>query len=136
MEPKFYAALLDGLGLTDAAPDRSDPHSWPALRELLTACFAERTRAEWTETFAGTDACVEPVLSLREAAHDPHLTARQTYLNPDGITQPAPSPRFSRTPAQLSSPAPASGQHTQEALTAWGLEDAADLIASGAAIQA
>ncbi len=135
LEPRFYAALLDGLGLTAEAPDRADPRNWPALRELFTARFAERTRDQWTATFAGTDACVEPVLSLTEAAADPHLTARQTYVAVDGITQPAPSPRFSRTPSELSDPAPAPGQHTLEALTAWGLPDAQDLIASGAALQ-
>ena len=135
LEPQFYAALLDGLGLPDA-PDRSDPRNWPALRELLAARFKSRTRDEWTAVFDGTDACVEPVLSLHEAAADDHLTARQTYLTADGVLQPAPAPRFSRTPARLSAPAPAPGQHTLEALTAWGLADAADLIASGAALQA
>jgi alpha-methylacyl-CoA racemase len=135
LEPRFYAALLDGLALTDP-PDRSDPGNWPALRDLLTARFKTRTRAEWTAVFEGTDACVEPVLSLHEAAADPHLLARGTYVTPDGITQPAPSPRFSRTPAHLPAPAPAPGQHTREALTAWGLPDAEALVASGAAIQA
>jgi alpha-methylacyl-CoA racemase len=108
---------------------------WPALRALLTARFKDRTREEWTAVFAGTDACVEPVLSLTEAAADAHLTARQTYDTTDGFTQPTPAPRFSRTPGQLSDPAPAPGQHTLEALTAWGLPDAADLIACGAALQ-
>jgi alpha-methylacyl-CoA racemase len=135
LEPRFYAALLDGLGLTDDAPDRLDPRNWPALRQLLADRFKQRTREQWTATFAGTDACVEPVLSLREAAADDHLTARGTYVTADGVTQPAPAPRFSRTPAQLPDPAPAPGQHTLQALTAWGLTDAADLIASGAAIQ-
>jgi alpha-methylacyl-CoA racemase len=135
LEPRFYAALLAGLGLTEP-PDRADPRNWPALRDLLTARFKTRTRDEWTTVFEGTDACVEPVLSLHEAAADEHLLARETYVTPDGITQPAPSPRFSRTPARLSTPAPAPGQHTQAALTAWGLDDAADLIASGAAVQA
>jgi alpha-methylacyl-CoA racemase len=134
LEPRFYAALLAGLGLTDP-PDRSDPRNWPALRELLTARFAERTRDEWTATFAGSDACVEPVLSLHEAAADPHLLARETYVTADGVLQPAPAPRFSRTPARLSDPAPAPGQHTQQALTAWGLPDAEALIACGAALQ-
>ena len=135
LEPPFYAALLAGLGLADA-PDRSDPRNWPALRTLLTARFQDRTRDEWTATFAGTDACVVPVLSLTEAAHDDHLTARVTYDTTDGFTQPAPSPRFSRTPGHLPTPAPAPGQHTLEALTAWGLPDAEALIACGAARQA
>ena len=135
LEPRFYTALLDGLGLTDA-PDRSDPRNWPALRALLTARFKDRTRDEWAATFAGTDACAEPVLSLTEAAADDHLTARGTYLTTDGVTQPAPAPRFPRTPSELSDPAPVPGQHTLEALTAWGLADAADLVACGAALQA
>jgi alpha-methylacyl-CoA racemase len=135
LEPRFYAALIDGLGLTDP-PDRADPRNWPKLRELLAARFKDRTREEWTATFAGTEACVEPVLSLTEAAADEHLTARQTYVTRDGVIQPAPAPRFSRTPGELPDPAPVPGQHTIEALTAWGLPDAADLVACGAAVQA
>jgi alpha-methylacyl-CoA racemase len=118
LEPRFYAALLDGLALTDP-PDRSDPRNWPELRQLLAQRFKTRTRDEWTAVFEGTDACVEPVLSLHEAAADPHLLARGTYVTPDGILQPAPAP----------------GQHTLEALTTWGLPDAQDLIACGAALQ-
>jgi alpha-methylacyl-CoA racemase len=135
LEPRFYAALTDGLGLTDA-PDRADPRNWPELRELLAARFKDRTREEWTAVFAGTDACVEPVLSLTEAAADEHLTERQTYVTRDGFIQPAPAPRFSRTPGELPDPAPVTGQHTIEALTAWGLADAEDLVARGAAVQA
>ena len=135
LEPRFYAALLAGLGLTDV-PAREDPQNWPELRAVFSARFKDRTRDEWAAAFAGSEACVEAVLSLREAAADPHLTARQTYVAPDGLTQPSPSPRFSRTPGQLSDPPPPSGQHTTEALTDWGLPDAADLIACGAALQA
>jgi alpha-methylacyl-CoA racemase len=86
--------------------------------------------------FGGSEACTEPVLSLREAAADPHLAARETYLDRDGFIQPAPSPRFSRTPGELSDPAPVPGQHTTAALAEWGLADAADLVACGAAYQA
>jgi alpha-methylacyl-CoA racemase len=135
LEPRFYAALLAGLGLTDV-PAREDPAHWPELRARFAARFKDRTRDEWAAAFAGSEACVEPVLSLREAAADPHLAARETYVAPDGLTQPAPSPRFSRTPGQLSDPPPAPGQHTTEALTDWGLPDAADLVACGAAVQA
>jgi len=135
LEPRFYTALLAGLGLTDV-PDRGDPRNWPELRALFTVRFAERTRDEWAATFAGTEACTEPVLSLREAAADPHLTARGTYVERDGFIEPAPAPRFSRTPGELSEPASAPGQHTTEALTSWGLADAPDLVACGAAVQA
>jgi alpha-methylacyl-CoA racemase len=135
LEPRFYAALLAGLGLTEA-PDRADPRNWPELRALFAARFAERTRDEWAAAFAGSEACVEPVLSLREASSDEHLAARETYVARDGVVQPAPAPRFSRTPGQLSGPAPVPGQHTTEELTAWGLPDAAELVACGAALQA
>jgi len=135
LEPRFYAALLAGLGLTEA-PDRADPRNWPELRALFAARFAERTRDEWAAAFAGGEACVEPVLSLREAASDEHLAARGTYVVTDGVVQPAPAPRFSRTPGRLSGPAPVPGQHTTEELTAWGLADAAELVACGAAVQA
>src|SRR5207302_8003660 len=101
LERQFYDALLAGLGLA-GAPDRDDPRNWPELRALLSARFKDRTRDEWAAAFAGTDACVEPVLSVHEAAADPHLTARETYVSRDGMTQPSPAPRFSRTPARLS----------------------------------
>ena len=84
LEPRFYDALLAGLGLT-GAPGRADPQNWPKLRALLAARFAERTRDEWAATFAGSEACVEPVLSLHEAAEDPHLSARETYVVRDGV---------------------------------------------------
>jgi alpha-methylacyl-CoA racemase len=135
LEPQFYAALLAGLGLT-SAPDRGDPQNWPELRGLISARFKDRARDEWTADFAGSDACVEPVLSVTEAAGDPHLTARETYVSRDGMVQPSPAPRFSRTPGRLPEPAPVPGQHTTEALTAWGLADAEDLVACGAARQA
>jgi alpha-methylacyl-CoA racemase len=135
LEPRFYAALLTGLGLTNV-PDRGDPQNWPELRALLSARFKDRTRDEWAAVFAGSDACVEPVLSLNEAARDPHLVARETFVTDDGIIQPSPAPRFSRTPGQLSEPPPRPGQHTTEALTEWGLADAEDLVACGAAVQA
>jgi alpha-methylacyl-CoA racemase len=134
LEPRFYAELLSRLGLTDV-PDRADPQNWPELRALLSARFKDRTRDEWTATFAGSDACVEPVLSMTEATADPHLVARETYIARGGVIQPAPAPRFSRTPGAVPGPPPAPGQHTTEALTEWGLDDVADLIACGAAVQ-
>ena len=105
LEPRFYDALLAGLGLADA-PDRRDPQRWPELRALFTARFKDKTRDEWAAVFAGREACAEPVLSLREAGQDPHLAARQTYVVRDGVVQPGPAPRFSRTPGELPGPAP------------------------------
>ncbi len=135
LEPQFYAVLLERLGLEDA-PDRHDLDQWPALRELLTGRFRERTQAEWTEVFDGTDACVAPVLPLTEAAEHPHLRARGTYVERDGVLQPAPAPRFSRTGATLTTGPTRPGAHTREALTAWGVPDVESLLASGAAVQA
>ena len=102
LEPQFYAALLDGLGLDPAdLPDQQDRSGWPVLRRVFTAAFAGRTRDEWAERFAGTDACVTPVLSFEEAAAHPHLAARSTYVRRDGVLQAAAAPRFSRTPGTL-----------------------------------
>ena len=100
IEPQFYAALLAGLDLED--PPTQAPQDWPRAREAFTARFLERTRDEWAAVFAGTDACVTPVLSLTEATADPHLAARSTLLvDDDGRVRPAPAPRFSRTPGAV-----------------------------------
>ncbi len=136
LEPQFYEALLDGLDLGDDVPDRDDLSQWPKLREVFAARFKERTQAEWTATFDGTDACCAPVLPLSEAADHPHLQARGTYVDRDGLLQPAPAPRFSRTEATLSSGPSVAGGQTREALTAWGVENVDALIESGAVVQA
>ncbi|ELP61419.1 CaiB/BaiF CoA transferase family protein [Streptomyces turgidiscabies] len=95
LEPQFYKEFLDLLGLPEHAAARKDITRWNDLREAVTARFATRTRDEWTAVFEGSDACVAPVLSLREAPHHPHLAARGTFTDHGGITQPAPAPRFS-----------------------------------------
>ncbi len=95
LEPQFYAELVRLLELD--LPDRDDPANFPAIREALTARFKERTQAEWSALFDGTEACVAPVVPLADAPHHPHLAARGTFVERDGITQPAPAPRFSRT---------------------------------------
>jgi alpha-methylacyl-CoA racemase len=136
LEPQFYAALLEGLGLGEDVPDRNDPAQWPALRETLAARFKERTQAEWAAVFDGTDACCAPVLPLTEAARHPHLAARGTYVERDGVLQPAPAPRFSRTRPTLTTGPSVPGGRTREALLAWGVEDVDALIASGAVVQA
>jgi alpha-methylacyl-CoA racemase len=135
LETRFYAELLRLLDLSAAAPDRLDPRQWPALRTLLADTFRTRTRDEWTAVFEGTDACVEPVLSYAEAPGHPHLAARGTYVEHHGVVQPAPAPRFSRTPASLTTPPAMPGADTRVALTAWGIAHIDALIASGAALQ-
>lgn len=117
IEPQFYADMLARLGL-DAArlPGQWENERWPELRAALAAKFRERTREEWTAFFSGTDACVAPVLKLSEAASHPHLAARSTFLHDEGTLQPAPAPRFSRTPASVQRPPCRPGQHTREIL--------------------
>lgn len=101
LEDDFYAAFLDGLSTdTSAWPDRHDPDGWPRLRECIASVIRTRTMDEWTERFAGTDGCVSPVLTFDEAAVDPHNAARDVFVDVDGVLQPAPSPRLSRTPSR------------------------------------
>ncbi|VEG57809.1 putative acyl-CoA transferase/carnitine dehydratase [Mycolicibacterium aurum] len=100
IEAQFYAALLTGLGLDGGElPHQMDRSSFPVMRELFAERFAAKTRDDWVDIFAGTDACVTPVLTWREAARSDHLRARDTMVTVDGVDQAAPAPRFSRTPA-------------------------------------
>ncbi|QHC32337.1 CaiB/BaiF CoA transferase family protein [Streptomyces sp. HF10] len=101
LEDRFSAEFLRLLGLDDLQSARTDLTRWPELRAAITARFRDRTREEWTARFADSDACVAPVLSLREAPHHPHLAARATFTDHGGITQPAPAPRFSATPTTV-----------------------------------
>jgi crotonobetainyl-CoA:carnitine CoA-transferase CaiB-like acyl-CoA transferase len=117
LEPPFYAALLDGLGLDLPPTTQYDRDTWPSLRARFTACFASRTRDEWTEIFAGTDACVAPVLAPREAPAHPHNRARNAFVEVDGVPQPAPAPRFARTPPPA--PQPPTATIVDDVLTGW-----------------
>ena len=92
LEPQFYDDLVQRLGIAEVAPDRYDPASFPALRELFAKTFAQHSQAEWAELFAGTDACVAPILPLAEAVDHPHVKARGVFVERDGLTQPAPAP--------------------------------------------
>ncbi|WP_420036791.1 CaiB/BaiF CoA transferase family protein [Streptomyces sp. cg28] len=103
LEQQFYAEFMELLGLADTASARGDLSRWDELRDAVTARFKERTREEWTAVFEDSDACVAPVLSLREAPRHPHLAARGTFVDHGGITQPAPAPRFTRTPTTVRS---------------------------------
>ena len=122
LEPQFYAALLTGLGLTDAGlPAQHDLAGWPVLRQRFAAAFASRTRAEWVQVFDGTDACVSPVLNLAEAPVHPHAVARNAFVEVAGISQPAPAPRFGRTQAAVPAAPPRLGADTDAVLTGLGL---------------
>jgi alpha-methylacyl-CoA racemase len=135
LESQFYAEL--GRILELDLPGQFELDRSEELRATLTETFKSKTMAEWTEIFEGTDACVAPILTLPEAAEHPHLKARGTFVEVDGVIQPAPAPRFSRTvPTLTTTPAVKPGEHTRDALFAWGLEDVDALIASGAAVQA
>jgi alpha-methylacyl-CoA racemase len=134
LEPQFWAALVERIGVE--LPDRDDPAHHATIRDALTRRFRERTQAEWAEVLDGTDACVAPVVPLSEAPGHPHLAARGTFVDRDGVTQPAPAPRFSRTPGTLGAPPALPGEHTREALAAWGIDGVDALIEAGAAVQA
>ncbi|GAB3652541.1 CaiB/BaiF CoA-transferase family protein [Nocardioides korecus] len=136
LEPQFYARFVELLGIEEA-PDRYDFARSDELRAVIASRFASRPLAEWTEVFEGTDACVAPVLTMSEAVTHPHMAAREVFVEREGVVQPAPAPRFSRTPGQLSTPPPAAaGAQTREALTAWGVADVEGLLERGAAVQA
>jgi alpha-methylacyl-CoA racemase len=135
MEPRFYAALLDILGLDPAdLPDQNEQARWPEMKELFAAAIRTKTRDQWCAAAEGVDACVAPVLEVDELEDDAHLTARRTFIRHHDILQPAPSPRFSRTPAALSHKPPLPGEHTADALKDWGFtpERIAELSATGA----
>ncbi len=135
IEPQFYAELMRLLGLGDEdLSTQMDRTTWPAMKERFAAIFATRTRAEWEEVFAGSDACVAPVLSATEAPDHPHNRARGTFTEVAGVVQPAPAPRFLSTPGEIRRPPPNPGQYGDEALTDWGLsaDDVAGLRESGA----
>lgn len=134
LESQFYAELVRRLELD--LPDRNDLANLPAIRAAFTARFKERTQAEWSEVFDGTDACVAAIIPLHEACSHPHLAARQTFVEHAGTTQPAPAPRFSRTVSTITMPPGGAGAHTREALIAWGVADVDALIDSGVAVQA
>ncbi|MGP0029636.1 MAG: CaiB/BaiF CoA transferase family protein [Acidimicrobiales bacterium] len=136
IEAKFYAELLEGLGLADdpTLPDQNDREQWPAMKARFAAVFRTKTRDEWSAVFEGTDACGAPVLSPWEAHLHPHNVARGTFVEVDGVVQPGPAPRFSRTPSAVSRPPSPPGADTVSGLLEWGIDEGtiAKLRESGA----
>jgi alpha-methylacyl-CoA racemase len=125
IEPQFYAELLRLTGL-DGEPDlpaQMDRTAWPAMKERLAQIFKTRTRDEWCRIMEGTDVCFAPVLSMTEAPEHPHNRARETFVEVEGVVQPAPAPRFSRTPPQINGPPSAPGADTDAALADWGVAE-------------
>ena len=123
LEPQFYAELIQRLGLEgDDLPNQMDRNGWGTLRDKFTALFKTKTRDEWDAVLAGSDACYAPVLTMSEATDNEHIKARNTIIDRGGVPQPAPAPRFSRTEPTIERDAPWPGQHTDEALGAWGVD--------------
>jgi len=121
VERKFYDELLLAMGLDPKAiPDQLDRTTWQTLRLQFEAIFRGKTREQWCQIMAGRDACFAPVLDLSEAPQHPHLAARRGFEEVDGVLQPGPAPRFSRTPSAIRQPPPKPGSNTHEALSAWG----------------
>ena len=142
IEPQFYAALLDGLGLGDAEglPDQNDRSGWPWMKTRLASIFLTKTRDEWAEIFYATDACTVPILNAQEAALHPHNVARGSFSPTPGLEgahEPNPAPKLSRTPGLTPRPNPKPGLDTQQVLEEFGFDakEVAKLLESGAAVQ-
>ncbi len=135
IEPQFYALLQQHIGLEgETLPDQTDRAAWPAMQERLARIFKQKTRAEWTEIMQQTDICFAPVLRMSEALEHPHNRHRESFVEIDGIAQPAPAPRFRGTPTRVQSPPARIGEHTDAVLRDWGFSDdeVAQLHRSGA----
>jgi alpha-methylacyl-CoA racemase len=135
LEPQFYALLLEKAEITDPEfQEQLDEAAWPAKREKLNQLFKTRTRQQWCDIMEGTDVCFAPVLDLKEAPTHPHNIDRKTFVELEGVVQPAPAPRFSRTQGEIQGPAAMAGEHTREVLSAWNFTDQeiGELQASGA----
>jgi alpha-methylacyl-CoA racemase len=131
LEQQFYKEFIELLGIKDEAPARKDFARWGELRAAVAARFKTRTREEWTTVFEGSDACVAPVLSLREAPSHPHLAARGTFVDHGGLTQPAPAPRFSATPGSVYRGPAQPGADTAEVARDWDLPGLAEPAKEG-----
>lgn len=123
IEPQFYELLKQHAELTDAEFNQQmDPREWPKLKEKLVEVFKTKTRDEWCEIMEGTDVCFAPVLTFGEAADHPHNKARESFIELDGVIQPAPAPKFSRTKPNVPTPPASPGEHTEAILKDWGFQ--------------
>ena len=137
IEPQFYDILIDKLGLSaDELGGQWDKSRWPGQRQAYAEAFRQKPLAEWCALMEGSDICFAPILDMGEALVHPHNVARRTFVSNDGVQQPAPAPRFSRTPPELGIPAPAPGANTRDGLSDWGFSDAElDALTADGAIQ-
>tara|TARA_R110002095_G_scaffold210948_1_gene198598 strand:- start:15637 stop:16791 length:1155 start_codon:yes stop_codon:yes gene_type:complete len=139
IEPKFYAQLINLLGLPeDTLPKQNDPQGWADLRQRFTSIFLTKTRDEWSQILEGTDACFAPVLSVTEASNHPQNVSRSNFIEVEGVTQPAPTPRFSRSECAAPVCGARAGQHTEKTLQDWGLsaDEVGELLDEKVAVQA
>ena len=121
IETKFYDELLELSGLKkEELARQNDRDAWPAMKQKVAACFKTKSRDEWCKIMEGSDVCFAPVLSMTEAPKHPHNRHRGTFVEDDGVIQPGPAPRFSRTPSKIQGPPARPGEHTEEALRDWG----------------
>ena len=130
LEPQFFDELIDKSGVTasdGSVPFQYDRATWPEMRERATELFKTKTRDEWCRIMDATDVCFAPVLSMSEAPEHPHNVHRNTFFESEGVVQPSPAPRFSRTPGAVQRPPAHPGQHTDEVLAEWGID--ADRVA-------
>jgi alpha-methylacyl-CoA racemase len=135
IEPQFYKLLLQLTGLEgQPLPPQSDRDKWPEMTERFAAIFKTKTRDEWCAIMENTDICFAPILSMSEAMKHPQNVARGSFVTVDGVPQPGPAPRFSRTAGEIQRPPAKAGEHTDEALAAWGFsqDEIAKLRAAGA----
>ncbi|MBA8961897.1 alpha-methylacyl-CoA racemase [Rhodococcus percolatus] len=138
MEPHFYDDLITLLNLPDDLPDQNDRSQWPQMKKIFADAVRGRTLTDWLDAAEGLTPCIAPVLDVDEAPSHPHHVARGAFVDVDGLVQPAPAPRFSRTPATVDRRPPVPGEHTSEILTDWGIESGrvADWLRSGAVREA
>lgn len=137
-EPQFYKLMLETVGLGNVElPAQTDRTRWPEMRRRLAAIFKTRTRAEWTELMEHKDVCFAPVLSMSEAVEHKQNVARGTFVTVDGVVQPGPAPKFSRTPSAVGRGPAYAGEHSAAVLKDWGIDEtrAASLLSSGAVKQ-
>tara|TARA_R110002072_G_scaffold171703_5_gene325432 strand:- start:16201 stop:17352 length:1152 start_codon:yes stop_codon:yes gene_type:complete len=125
IEPKFYQEMLEKTGLVDddTLADQQDRDNWPDMKARFSEIFKTKSRDQWCQIMEGSDVCFAPVLNMQESIDHPHNIARETFVEVGGVVQPAPAPRFSVTPSEISKPPSAAGEDTDRVLKDWGFNE-------------